>query len=204
MWWYGLDWSVEDSCEHGNEHSGSIKCWEFLEWLHNWWLLKKGSALRVSEATQCRYRLILRFCNEIFQLQSLHGVEWYGRIWRQLHYRDYVASNGWMTTEELEIIWKEAIERVCNISRGRLLCFRTEETKVVIVSAHYRRIRDFFKFDIIHNTFSITLTWHAGLYFNLWSKIEVKIAELSNCISYKIHIVWRNTRGSQWIGHKWK
>jgi hypothetical protein len=23
---------MEGSCEHGNEHSGSIKCWEFLEW----------------------------------------------------------------------------------------------------------------------------------------------------------------------------
>jgi hypothetical protein len=23
---------------------GSIKCWEFLEWLHNWQLLKKASA----------------------------------------------------------------------------------------------------------------------------------------------------------------
>jgi hypothetical protein len=34
-------WSVP--CEHGNEPSGSIKCWEFLE-LHNWQLLKKGSA----------------------------------------------------------------------------------------------------------------------------------------------------------------
>jgi hypothetical protein len=29
---------------HGNEPSGSIKCWEVLEWLHNWRLLKKGSA----------------------------------------------------------------------------------------------------------------------------------------------------------------
>jgi hypothetical protein len=40
--WYGL---VEGSCEHGNEPSGSLKCWEFLEWLHNWQLLKKGPAL---------------------------------------------------------------------------------------------------------------------------------------------------------------
>jgi hypothetical protein len=34
----------EGSCEHGNEPSGFIKCWEVLEWLHNWQLLKKGSA----------------------------------------------------------------------------------------------------------------------------------------------------------------
>jgi hypothetical protein len=26
------------------EPSGSMKCWEILEWLHNLWLLKKGSA----------------------------------------------------------------------------------------------------------------------------------------------------------------
>jgi hypothetical protein len=36
---------VEGSCEHGNEPSGSIKCWEVLEQLHNWRVLKKGSAL---------------------------------------------------------------------------------------------------------------------------------------------------------------
>jgi hypothetical protein len=33
---------VEGSCEHGDEPSGFVKCWEFLEWLHNWRLLKKG------------------------------------------------------------------------------------------------------------------------------------------------------------------
>jgi hypothetical protein len=35
---------VEGSCEHGDEPSGSIKGWEVFEWLHNWQLLKKGSA----------------------------------------------------------------------------------------------------------------------------------------------------------------
>jgi hypothetical protein len=35
---------VVASSEHGNELSGSIKCWEILEWLSDWWLLKKGSA----------------------------------------------------------------------------------------------------------------------------------------------------------------
>jgi hypothetical protein len=34
----------EGCCEHGNEPSDSIKCWEVLEWLHNWHLLKKVSA----------------------------------------------------------------------------------------------------------------------------------------------------------------
>jgi hypothetical protein len=31
----------EGSCEHGNEPSGSIKLWEILEQLSDWWLLKK-------------------------------------------------------------------------------------------------------------------------------------------------------------------
>jgi hypothetical protein len=50
MGWYGLDPSesglgaMEGFCEHGNEPSGSITFWEVLEWLHNWQLLKKGSA----------------------------------------------------------------------------------------------------------------------------------------------------------------
>jgi hypothetical protein len=40
---------VEGVCERGNEPSGSIKCWEVLEQLHNWQLLKKGSAPSVSD-----------------------------------------------------------------------------------------------------------------------------------------------------------
>jgi hypothetical protein len=32
------------SCEHGNETSDYIKCWEVLECLHNWQFLKKGLA----------------------------------------------------------------------------------------------------------------------------------------------------------------
>jgi hypothetical protein len=36
--------SVEDSCEHGIELSGSTKkCWEILQWLSDWRLLKMGS-----------------------------------------------------------------------------------------------------------------------------------------------------------------
>jgi hypothetical protein len=40
---------MEGSCKHGNEPSGSIKCWKFLEYLHNWRLLMKGSDILVSE-----------------------------------------------------------------------------------------------------------------------------------------------------------
>jgi hypothetical protein len=35
---------VEGSCEHGDETSGSLKSWEVLEKLHNWQLLREGSA----------------------------------------------------------------------------------------------------------------------------------------------------------------
>jgi hypothetical protein len=47
--WDDVDWidmtqDRDQWSEHGIELSGSIKCWEVLEWLHNWRLLKKGSA----------------------------------------------------------------------------------------------------------------------------------------------------------------
>jgi hypothetical protein len=49
MGWYALDASgsgqelAASFCEHGNEHTGSIKCWEILEQLSDWWFLKKDS-----------------------------------------------------------------------------------------------------------------------------------------------------------------
>jgi hypothetical protein len=48
--WDGMDWidlaqdRNKGSCEHGNEPTGLMKCWEFFEWVDNWQLLKKGSA----------------------------------------------------------------------------------------------------------------------------------------------------------------
>jgi hypothetical protein len=50
--WSGMDWfhlaqnreQVAVSCEHSNKLLNSIKCWETLEWLNDWRLLKKGSA----------------------------------------------------------------------------------------------------------------------------------------------------------------
>jgi hypothetical protein len=38
---------VESSCECGNEPSGSIKCWETTEWLHNLWPLDSAQIHRV-------------------------------------------------------------------------------------------------------------------------------------------------------------
>jgi hypothetical protein len=38
--WGGKEWinlaQDRDQCEHGNEPSGSIECWEILEWLRDW------------------------------------------------------------------------------------------------------------------------------------------------------------------------
>jgi hypothetical protein len=39
---------MEGSCDHGNELSGSINCWEVLMQLHNWRLLKKAQLHEVS------------------------------------------------------------------------------------------------------------------------------------------------------------
>jgi hypothetical protein len=46
--WIGLMWlwigTIGGLCKQGIEPFGSTKCWEVLEWLHNWRLLMKGSA----------------------------------------------------------------------------------------------------------------------------------------------------------------
>jgi hypothetical protein len=35
--WGDMDWiCLESSFEFGHQLSGSIKCWETVEWLHNW------------------------------------------------------------------------------------------------------------------------------------------------------------------------
>jgi hypothetical protein len=31
-------------CEHGDDTSGSIKCWEIFEWLSDWRFLREDSA----------------------------------------------------------------------------------------------------------------------------------------------------------------
>jgi hypothetical protein len=40
--WYGMDWI--DLAQDRNQWRALAKLWEVLEWLHNWQLLKKGSA----------------------------------------------------------------------------------------------------------------------------------------------------------------
>jgi hypothetical protein len=43
--WVGMDWiDLAQDRDQWREPSGSIKCWEVLEYLQNWRLLKKGSA----------------------------------------------------------------------------------------------------------------------------------------------------------------
>jgi hypothetical protein len=46
---------VAGSCEHNNESLHSITCWEFHEWLSNWWLLNNSfplSSLRMANYTK--------------------------------------------------------------------------------------------------------------------------------------------------------
>jgi hypothetical protein len=41
--WTGLVWLIigtEGNWEFGIEPSGSIKCWETIEWPNNWWALE--------------------------------------------------------------------------------------------------------------------------------------------------------------------
>jgi hypothetical protein len=40
--WNDLDWV--HVAQDRDQPSGSMKCWEVLEGLHKWWLLKMGSA----------------------------------------------------------------------------------------------------------------------------------------------------------------
>jgi hypothetical protein len=49
--------SSGQTSEHSNEPLGSIKCWEFLEWLSNCWLLMEGlSSIKcVSFSSGCTF-----------------------------------------------------------------------------------------------------------------------------------------------------
>jgi hypothetical protein len=38
--WIGLAQDMNSSCKCGNYSYGSIKYWETIEWLHNWWFLE--------------------------------------------------------------------------------------------------------------------------------------------------------------------
>jgi hypothetical protein len=63
---------VEGSCEHGDEPSGSLKCWEVPEWLHNWQLLRKGSAPLVSKKVSPAI-----FSNTIIRIPSFSSLKTY-------------------------------------------------------------------------------------------------------------------------------
>jgi hypothetical protein len=39
---------TQGALERCNELSGSIKCWKVLEWLNDWWLIKKAQLRGIS------------------------------------------------------------------------------------------------------------------------------------------------------------
>jgi hypothetical protein len=77
---------VEGSCQRRNEPSGSIKSWEVLKWLHDWRLLKKGSAPRVSEwyrTTSLRfYTPSSRRRSALLVIFSIHFYYWKRESWQ--------------------------------------------------------------------------------------------------------------------------
>jgi hypothetical protein len=54
-------------CEHGNETSVSIRCWEFIEWLSGWWCSGRARFLVVGyyvvsgtvDGKLCRYKILV-------------------------------------------------------------------------------------------------------------------------------------------------
>jgi hypothetical protein len=70
---------VEGPCEHGNEPSGSIKCWEILEWLRKLVASQEGlnSMELVNEppdSIQCGYVLGQPTHSQYPKMTLLHGV----------------------------------------------------------------------------------------------------------------------------------
>jgi hypothetical protein len=83
----GSGWGpIKSSCERGNEPSGSVKRWEYLECLYNWQLPKKGSAPWVSEWVS--ESVIRRNINR-------HRLQWTWRIVRNV--RNLVLTGGILT-----------------------------------------------------------------------------------------------------------
>jgi hypothetical protein len=62
---------VEGYCEHGNEPSGSIKCWEDLLWLSDFWLLNKRSTEKVVTCFYTPDEIQIFICNFKFNMYFL-------------------------------------------------------------------------------------------------------------------------------------
>jgi hypothetical protein len=54
---------VEGYSEHGDEPSGSIKCWEVLEYLQNGRLIKKGLVSEFPPLKTLRPQQSCKFCS---------------------------------------------------------------------------------------------------------------------------------------------
>jgi hypothetical protein len=123
---------VEGSCEHSNEPSGSIKCWEILEWLHNWWLLKKGSVLIFG---MFPYLFILIFSKEI---QGMEGREPPSPLpARGIHHRNNTVTYFVMIEIYVIIFFQITVApaRVC-LDNYSSLCYYFSKHYDVGITAH--------------------------------------------------------------------
>jgi hypothetical protein len=137
MGWYGLDWSglgegpVEGFCQHGNEPSGSIKCWKVLEWLHNWRLLTKGSAPWVSElmlkvrnpnsilynAVKINLKTPMNECDKRREKKTNTTNKVFSGNQQEPSFRSLFLSP---SSEGLYDEWPSRTKRLCSQSRGPL------------------------------------------------------------------------------------
>jgi hypothetical protein len=94
---------VQGSSEHSYEPSGSIKCWEVLEYLHNWQFLKRCSA---------SWQLVCLFIESLkYLLSKMQGLKY------NLHFL-------W---KDLELVcinysWNNTVVRVTDIKRELFTC----------------------------------------------------------------------------------
>jgi hypothetical protein len=108
---------VEGCCEHCKEPSGSIKCWGILEWLHNWQLLRKGSAPWVTK----KFKLYsIAFCNSIYD-----AVESQTSFWDNETYWKVTPRRGLDKTVSGTSIWPCFPGRIVSVHSRDRLCLES-------------------------------------------------------------------------------
>jgi hypothetical protein len=90
MLWTASIWlriaTVEGCCEHGNEPSGSIKCWEVLEKLHSW---RRFYAVPITKKVNVLTASISQLIAAEYSAEYTHNYE------SALTRHDYYFPSGW-------------------------------------------------------------------------------------------------------------